>query len=127
MSCINQKEDNDQAVHATTNSEFLTSLRRSWDEQYQKSAFLRDIPRLVRRVHVQTRDGVLHPPSADDESKVEAIVRLLELISAGLGVEQEAVQSIRCRLERYWRAGRGDSNSVIVTPISLYILLCRDI
>lgn len=111
MSCINKNTDEPPLVVATSNAEFLKSLRQSWDRPYTESAFLKDIPRLVKRVQVQTRDGALHGPAAEDTSKVEAIVALVELISRELCVcveekeEKEetlsAVRDIRSSLDRY--------------------------
>ena len=99
MSCINQKTE-DPLVRATSNAEFLKNLRESWARPYEESAFLRDIPRLVKRVQVQTRDGVLHGPQAEDTSQVEALVALVELVSRELGEEEAAVRAIRCSLDR---------------------------
>ena len=99
MSCINQNSDEPLAL-ATSNAEFLNNLRQSWDRPYAESAFLKDIPRLVKRVQVQTRDGVLHGPAAEDSSKVEAIVTLVELISRELCTDEAAVRDIRRSLDR---------------------------
>jgi hypothetical protein len=101
MSCINYKTDEPLVqTAATSNEEFLKSLRESWASPYEDSAFLKDIPRLVRRVQVQTRDGVLHGPAAEESSKVEALVWLVELLSRELGAEEEAVRAIRGMLDR---------------------------
>jgi len=116
MSCINQKTD-EPAFQATSNAEFLSSLRSSWSQPYQESAFLKDIPRLVRRLRVQTADGVLHGPCADDLSKPEAIVALLEQVSTELAVEQETVSNIRSYLNSEGAVDGGRSEQQVVAHI----------
>lgn len=113
MSCINQKSD-EPVFQATSNAEFLANLRNSWSEPYQHSAFLKDIPRLVRRVRVQTVDGVLHGPCANEVPKAEAIVALLELISTELGVEQNSVRNIRSNLNSLGATDIGSSEQQVV-------------
>lgn len=100
MSCINKDED-EPLVQATSNKEFLESLQKTWQRSYLESAFLKDIPRLVKRVRVQTKDGVLHGPAAEETSKVEAIVSLVELISRELGLveDEQAIAGIRNSLD----------------------------
>lgn len=96
MSCLNNKVDEPPA-RGTTNAEFLSTLRDSWEAPYDHTSFLKDIPRLVTRMQIQTRDGVMYTPasSVDGESgKVRAVAELVELVSAGLGKEREAASEI---------------------------------
>lgn len=129
MSCINKDED-EPLVQATSNKEFLESLQKTWQRSYLESAFLKDIPRLVKRVRVQTKDGVLHGPAAEETSKVEAIVSLVELISRELGLveDEQAIAGIRNSLDRLGVTMLKDANGVnfcnspchiTTTPITL--------
>lgn len=99
MSCLNQKVE-EPLLKATTNEEFLSDLRESWECPYDRSSFLKDIPRLVKRVQVQTSDGVIHVPASEESDTVGAVVALVELVAADLGVESEAVSEIKKSLER---------------------------
>ena len=101
MSCINQKKKDEEPEHkSTSNEEFLRSIRGSWERHYSESAFLKDVPRLVKRIQVHTRSGACHGPVAEDAPKIEAIVQLLELISKELSSEEEVVRELRQKLER---------------------------
>jgi hypothetical protein len=100
MSCINQNVGDPVLYQATSNEQFLKQLRESWERPYEESAFLKDIPRLVRRVHVQSKTGAMHAPPGEEVSKVEAIVMLVELVSGELDVEHEAAREIRKEFDR---------------------------
>ena len=101
MSCINQKKkDEEPEQKSTSNEEFLRSIRGSWERHYSESAFLKDVPRLVKRIRVHTRSGACHGPMAEDAPKIEAIVQLLELLSKELSSEEEVVRELRQKLER---------------------------
>jgi hypothetical protein len=125
MSCLSQKEDPPSPA-ASSNAMLLADLRRGWARPYTHSAFLKDLPRLVRRVRVETCDGVTHGPccgESESESegggggvgKAEAVLRLLEVVSAQLRVEETAVRALRLRLDRcVWQSAVSVLVSVLV-------------
>lgn len=108
-SCLGQQKEKEEEYEGgnTTNEDFLQSLRRSWEEPLSPSSiFLKDIPRLVRRVQVQSKTdpSVWFGPFMEG-TKIEAIVALVATVSRELDAEKEAVELITNRLER------GDFNS----------------
>ena len=122
MSCLSQKEDPPSPT-ASSNAMLLADLRRGWARPYTHSAFLKDLPRLVRRVRVETCDGVTHGPCGESEGegggggggKAEAVLRLLEVVSAQLRVEETAVRALRLRLDRcVWQSAVTVSVLVLV-------------
>lgn len=98
MSCIKQKIEEPFAP-LTTNQDFLLNLRETWQRPYTDSAFLKDIPRLVRRIKVQTSDGTIHCLASQGSSKLDAIVALLDILANDMGREIETVQTLRESVE----------------------------
>lgn len=99
MSCMKTKEEPSPELLATTNEQFLGKMRESWQRHYEESAFLKDLPRLAKRVVLHTRAGESRGPVAAEASKVEAVVQVVEMVSEELGVERDAVREIRQQLD----------------------------
>ena len=96
MSCISQE---DVEAHHIMHTEFLVGMRDMWAKSYRETAFLRDIPRLIKRTQVQTSDFAFHGPFAD-ETTVDAIYAVLSLVSTDMDFDREQVESIRKSMPR---------------------------
>jgi hypothetical protein len=82
-----------------TNEQFVASLREAWSSDYRESAFLRDIPRLIKRTQIQTSDHEIKGPFGEDD-KVEAILKTLEIISVDTNFDQNCLNAIREELSK---------------------------
>jgi hypothetical protein len=98
MSCINQ-EDTALAAPAA-NTEFLRGMRNMWHKDYSDTAFLRDIPRLIKRTQVQTSNFEYHGPFAEEESKVGAIFSVLEVIAQDTNFDADKMSMLRNSISR---------------------------
>mmetsp|Transcript_2096 Transcript_2096/g.3264 ORF Transcript_2096/g.3264 Transcript_2096/m.3264 type:complete len:243 (+) Transcript_2096:46-774(+) len=94
MNCLKNSKEDFVAQRLFDNQRFLNGLRASWAADYRDSAFLKDIPRLIKRVYVQTTDFRTHTPPLED-SKVEAILSVLDVISSDTGFDLDKMTMIR--------------------------------
>jgi hypothetical protein len=115
MSCLKLDADGDVIAMETqgriTNEQFVMSLRDAWSSDYRQSAFLRDIPRLIKRTQIQTSNYEIKGPFTEDD-KVEAILKTLEIICEDTNFDQHRLEIIRGELSKL-------TNSLILLLLSL--------
>ena len=96
MSCLRHEGIHEPEI---VNTEFLEGMRDMWAKNYQDTAFLRDIPRLIKRTQVQTSDFMFHGPFVE-ESTVDVIFTILTLVSADIGVNVDTIHEIKNTIGR---------------------------
>ena len=102
MSCLKLDGEN-QVISSTseriTNEQFVTSLRETWKTDYRQSAFLRDIPRLIKRTQIQTSNYEIQGPFLE-ETKVNSILKTLEVIAIDRNNEIDTLNEIKQELNK---------------------------
>jgi hypothetical protein len=93
MSCLKIEEDTPHVVR-TSNDQLVSSLKDMWEADFRESAFLRDIPRLIKRTQIQTSDFEIHGPYVED-SKVWSIMKCLETISNDMCCDQDHIATLK--------------------------------
>jgi D-alanine-D-alanine ligase-like ATP-grasp enzyme len=103
MSCLKLNQDGDIVINNSigriTNEQFVLSLRETWCSDYRETAFLKDIPRLIKRLQIQVKNCEIHGPYIDDH-KVDAILKSLEIICQDLQMDSTQIQAIREELSK---------------------------
>ena len=105
MSCLKLGQDGDvimtsNSIDRITNEQFVLSLRETWCSDYRETAFLKDIPRLIKRLQIQVKSCELYGPFLE-ENKVDAILKSLEIISQDIQMDSTQILMIREELSRY--------------------------
>jgi hypothetical protein len=104
MSCLKLSQDGDvviamNSIGRITNEQFVLSLRETWCSDYRQTAFLKDIPRLIKRLQIQVKNCEIYGPYLDD-NKVDAILKSLEIICQDIQMDSTQIQTIREELSK---------------------------
>lgn len=61
MNCLKANE----VVEMQPDVPFVDHMRELWNEDFRQSAFLKDIPRLAKRIQIMTSRQIIHESNTD--------------------------------------------------------------